>query len=52
MIVLDCGLNEELKWGQACYTFGEQNVVLMHGFREIPASDEKINESNVSGWTK
>jgi uncharacterized protein YdeI (YjbR/CyaY-like superfamily) len=20
-IVLDCGLNEELKWGQPCYTY-------------------------------
>ena len=30
-IVLDCGLTEKLKWGQACYTFNENNIVLIHG---------------------
>ncbi|MEX0609635.1 MAG: YdeI family protein [Balneolaceae bacterium] len=33
MIALDCGLVEELKWGCPCYTFQENNVVLIHGFK-------------------
>jgi uncharacterized protein YdeI (YjbR/CyaY-like superfamily) len=36
-IVLDCGLTEELKWGQACYTFEKANIVLIHGFKEYCA---------------
>lgn len=36
-IVLNCGLSEELKWGQACYTFQKTNIVLMHGFKEYCA---------------
>jgi|SRR5665213_1730087 len=43
-IILDCGLTEELKWGQPCYTFpassaGKQksNIVLIHGFKEYCA---------------
>ena len=36
-IVLDCGLEEELKWGQPCYTFQESNIVLIHGFKEYCA---------------
>jgi uncharacterized protein YdeI (YjbR/CyaY-like superfamily) len=36
-IVLDCGLNEELKWGQPCYTYENSNVVLIHGFKEYCA---------------
>jgi uncharacterized protein YdeI (YjbR/CyaY-like superfamily) len=36
-IVLDCDLNEELKWGQPCYTFEGKNVVLIHGFKEYCA---------------
>ena len=37
MIVLDCGLTEELKWGRPCYTFQENNIVLIHGFKEYCA---------------
>jgi uncharacterized protein YdeI (YjbR/CyaY-like superfamily) len=37
MIVLDCGLTEELKWGCPCYTFQKRNIVLMHGFKEYCA---------------
>src|SRR5438128_8129258 len=37
MIVLDCGLTEELKWGQPCYTFEKRNIVLIHGFKEYCA---------------
>lgn len=36
-IVLDCGLNEELKWGVPCYTFQERNIVLIHVFKEYCA---------------
>ena len=36
-IVLDCGLNEELKWGQPCYTLNGNNVVLIHDFKEYCA---------------
>ena len=32
-IVLGCGLREELKWGQPCYTLEGKNIVLMHGFK-------------------
>ena len=37
MIVLDCGLAEELKWGCPCYTFQESNIVLIHVFKEYCA---------------
>ena len=36
-IMLDCGLNEELKWGCPCYTFEKRNIVLIHGFKEYCA---------------
>jgi uncharacterized protein YdeI (YjbR/CyaY-like superfamily) len=36
-IVLDCNLNEELKWGCPCYTFEKGNVVLIHTFKEYCA---------------
>jgi uncharacterized protein YdeI (YjbR/CyaY-like superfamily) len=36
-IILDCGLNEELKWGCPCYTFENSNIVLIHGFKEYCA---------------
>ena len=37
MIILDCGLTEELKWGCPCYTFQKRNIVLIHGFKEYCA---------------
>ena len=37
MIILDCGLAEELKWGQPCYTFQGKNIILIHGFKEYCA---------------
>jgi len=37
MIILDCQLTEELKWGVPCYTLQKSNVVLIHGFKEYCA---------------
>jgi uncharacterized protein YdeI (YjbR/CyaY-like superfamily) len=36
-IVLDCGLNEELKWGCPCYTSRKSNIVLIHVFKDYCA---------------
>lgn len=36
-IMLDCQLNEELKWGVPCYTFQNSNIVLIHEFKEYCA---------------
>src|ERR1700739_515715 len=36
-IALDCQLTEEFKWGWPCYTFQDQNIVLIHGFKEYCA---------------
>lgn len=36
-IILDCGLTEELKWGQPCYAYQDKNIVLIHGFKEYCA---------------
>lgn len=36
-IALECGLDEELKWGCPCYTFQKNNIVLIHGFKEYCA---------------
>jgi uncharacterized protein YdeI (YjbR/CyaY-like superfamily) len=37
MIVLDCELTEELKWGCPCYTYQKSNIVLIHGFKDYCA---------------
>jgi uncharacterized protein YdeI (YjbR/CyaY-like superfamily) len=37
MIVLDCGLSEELKWGCPCYMLQNGNIVLIHAFKEYCA---------------
>ncbi|MHA4808964.1 YdeI/OmpD-associated family protein [Flavitalea flava] len=37
MIVLDCGLTEELKWGVPCYQLQKKNIVLIHVFKEYCA---------------
>ena len=37
MIILDCGLDEELKWGVPCYSFQKRNIVLIHVFKEYCA---------------
>lgn len=36
-IALDCGLEEEVKWGNPCYTYEGSNIVLIHGFKEYCA---------------
>jgi uncharacterized protein YdeI (YjbR/CyaY-like superfamily) len=36
-IILDCGLDEDLKWGQACYSLDGRNVLLIHGFKDYCA---------------
>ncbi len=37
IIILECGLTEELKWGCPCYTFQKNNIVLIHVFKEYCA---------------
>ena len=37
MIILDCRLTEELKWGKPCYTFQKSNIVIIQGFKEYCA---------------
>ncbi|MGB3713600.1 MAG: DUF1801 domain-containing protein, partial [Candidatus Promineifilaceae bacterium] len=37
MIILDCQLTEELKWGKLCYTFQKSNIVILQGFKEFCA---------------
>ncbi|ETZ21133.1 YdeI family protein [Pedobacter sp. V48] len=37
IIVLSCGLTEELKWGCPCYTYQNGNIVLIHVFKEYCA---------------
>jgi uncharacterized protein YdeI (YjbR/CyaY-like superfamily) len=36
-IILACDLDEDLKWGQPCYSLGGHNVCLMHGFKDYCA---------------
>jgi len=36
-IALGCGLTEELKWGCPCYTWQDNNIVLIHTFKEYCA---------------
>jgi uncharacterized protein YdeI (YjbR/CyaY-like superfamily) len=33
-ILLDCPLNEELKWGEPCYTIQGKNIVLIGAFKD------------------
>ncbi|WP_422084035.1 YdeI/OmpD-associated family protein [Ulvibacterium sp.] len=37
LLVLDCGLREESKWGVPCYTFQNKNVLLVSAFKEYCA---------------
>ncbi len=36
-IVLDCGLDEESKWGVACYTWNKRNILIVSAFKEYAA---------------
>src|SRR5271154_3082688 len=36
-IALDCELSEVLKWGHPCYALEENNIVLIHSFKEYCA---------------
>ena len=36
-LCLASGLNEELKWGQACYDLNGSNLVVIHGFKDYCA---------------
>ncbi len=36
-ILLSCGLDEELKWRQPCYTHGGANIVILSGFKKFCA---------------
>lgn len=36
-IVLACPLTEDLKWGVPCYTFDQNNILLIHVFKEYCA---------------
>lgn len=36
-IILDCHLEEELKWGCPCYMYEKKNIVLIHVFKEYCA---------------
>ncbi len=35
--VLECGLTEDFKWGNPCYTEQQKNIVLIHGFKHYCA---------------
>jgi uncharacterized protein YdeI (YjbR/CyaY-like superfamily) len=37
ILILDCGLTEELKWGCPCYTSEKSNILLIHGFKDYCA---------------
>ncbi len=37
MIILDCGLMEEVKWSVPIYTFNKKNIVGINGFKESVA---------------
>ncbi|WP_335964465.1 YdeI family protein [Galbibacter sp. PAP.153] len=36
-VCLDCGLTETIKWKHPCYMYKEDNIVLIHGFKEYCA---------------
>lgn len=36
-VVLNCGLEETLKWGCPCYTIQDKNIVLIHVFKDYCA---------------
>ena len=34
LVLLECGLTEELKWKQPCYTFGGNNIIIISEFKD------------------
>ena len=36
-IVLECNLDEDYKWMHPCYTYQDNNIVLIHGFKDYCA---------------
>ncbi len=36
-IILECPLEEKLKWGSPCYTYDNKNIVLIHVFKDYSA---------------
>jgi uncharacterized protein YdeI (YjbR/CyaY-like superfamily) len=34
MIILGCGLTEEMKWGKPCYTVQGKNLIMIYGLKE------------------
>ncbi|MYM98189.1 YdeI/OmpD-associated family protein [Duganella vulcania] len=36
-IAVECDMTEDFKWGHPCYTLDDQNIVLIHGFKEYCA---------------
>lgn len=34
MILIECGLTEDFKWRNPCYTIDGKNIVLIHGFKD------------------
>ncbi|MFC4099150.1 YdeI/OmpD-associated family protein [Paenibacillus xanthanilyticus] len=36
-IVLNSGLTEDFKWMHPCYTLGDKNIVIIHGFKDYCA---------------
>jgi uncharacterized protein YdeI (YjbR/CyaY-like superfamily) len=37
LILLQCGLNEEVKWSHPCYTFNGKNLIMLYAFKEYCA---------------
>jgi uncharacterized protein YdeI (YjbR/CyaY-like superfamily) len=37
LILLGCGLTEEIKWGKPCYSYGGKNVVILQEMKEFLA---------------
>lgn len=37
MLIQDCGLTEELKWGMPCYTFENKNILMLAAFKNYCA---------------
>lgn len=34
LLLLECGLTEQIKWGVPCYTYNGKNVILLSAFKE------------------